>query len=290
MKRIVAFICILVLCFSLCACGKSPRSGNLPRTSQSAIESQSVSESDSISKDIYPSEPIDYEEYISKVQYDEDVRIDAGALIDNETPVSSFLQQQGKVSSVDTEAVLNYGRRFSRYNDDAAPDRSIDWVEKSLGQKVLFVRSGNEFQNSKTNENGIRCYTVFESEKGGYLYFFFDYYPDTQKTKMSIVCYASKAMDYAEALELSNMNSRKKFIEKLPEYGYMADTYNGNTVLTSQLLTDGVFFVGVRGNSDELNGGNYVFDRFIIPPMSETHNEADNYDVTILPQDYPPED
>ena len=220
--------------------------------------------------------------------------VDYTNLMDNETALSELLKRHKKLSADETLLLLNIPTYT--YAPDAMGyiiHTTINLTIPAVGQNIEFIRTTNDFINSDSrwNSNGKRCYTVFESELGGYVYIFFDLYPDDvgMNTKLRRVLYYNYDYTTIDISSIQNSGSIKQFIELYPEFKSLDQIENEEAVVNiSILLKDGVFIAGTNKAAEGEFVSSFLFEGNIVPPDNGRKNEADNLDVTILPQDYPP--
>ena len=230
-------------------------------------------------------------------------------MVNNDAPLSDLLKtNHGKVSSGVTFSLSN-----SVYNvfwfarEDPSPDavyqvRTVNWVQKLIGFDVAFTRSTGEFFDENKNEQAIRMYTVFESEMGGYIYCFFNYYPESRQSRLRSTLYQPIPVDYEDISGITGGENIADLIQIQPFtleiQADIRDKIQGLhwlVILLSDNTTFSIFF--------DNDGTAY-------PPQILEENQADNpltevaegmsetvgdytspwniYDFTILPQDYPP--
>ncbi len=221
----------------------------------------------------------------------EKLYVDCKTLVDNETALSELLTKHRKLTAEETYLILNkatytYGPDMMGYIIHTA----INFTVPAVGQEIAFIRTTNNFINSDSrwSLNGTRCYTVFESELGGYVYIFFDWYPEDTglNTKLRRVFYCNG--EYTTDDISTVKGSINKFVELYPEFKALEKMdEDGIVVNINILLKDGAFIAGTYKGAKGEFMSDFLFEGNTVPPENNSDNEADILDITILPQDYP---
>ena len=171
----------------------SAQSASAPQSmsaSSSASQSKSVTYSNATIEDVQPLFVLDengnlteymyekqMEEYIDELHLPEP---DYLQMVNNEIPLQELLKKNPRKVSAENTWSLSSGLVNSVwYKDIDAYENnySVNWIAKVIGFDITFTRTVGEFYDEQRNEQAIRMYTVFESEMGGYIYCFFNYYP-----------------------------------------------------------------------------------------------------------------
>ncbi len=300
MKIITVVIVLLILSSCVHVQNDSSSSAISDKTESSQMElplsgeqSTTVSETD-FSETLYEFYEIDED-----INRDQTIHINCHSLLDNDTPIADLLKKQKPLSKDETIGLIN------TYYSTGYVDSGIGIVNTNLtaiktktGQDITFYRTGADFYNSVYNENGVRCYTVFESEMGGYVYIYFDWYPDMTEnnTKIRIVSYAPRVLYYDDIPQLDRWkNNPKDLSAVIPEDEYLValsqeDISKGIFGYAIHTLKDGFLFAGSATGCNNFIDGYVLQNSFIWERGDEARreNEANNIDFTIHPQDYPP--
>ncbi len=317
--KLYRFTAVLCLLFILCSC-KHGTAQNKEDTAPPANEDVSVQESalesseseESAADKVFPDvEIVDFiGEWVSEggpkgVIYavsdessqfnNEELFVDIAPLVDNETDLSELLNNTYVLTPFETYLVMQFDS-YPYYPDRMGYLEHITMKATSayFGKDITFVRTTNDFENSDENwpGNGKRCYTVFKSELGGYVYFFFDWYPESTglNTKLRQVLYCSDLYKCSDLRHIKDGGySMTQFMELYPEFKSFKKTeVNKNTGIYIRILLKDGIFTGTaiqRGEGMEFYATR-LLEGSIIFPYEE--NEANSLNVTILPQDYPP--
>lgn len=234
---------------------------------------------------------------LEKTNLDQTVFFDCSSLKDNDTSIKVLLERQSPLSKEITIGLLStfYSTDYVD-TGNGITNTNLTAIKSRTGQDISFFRTGAEFYNSVYDEYGIRCYTVFETEMGGYIYIYFDWYPDLQEnnTKIRIVSYAPRVLCYKDIPKLDRWKDcPQKLSEVIKEDEYLTllskeNAENGIFGYAIHTLKDGFLFAGTASGTDCFLDGYILQNSFVWDKATATGNEADNIDFTILPQDYPP--
>ena len=295
----------------------SAQSASAPQSmsaSSSASQSKSVTYSNATIEDVPVIMEIDGEylyeqelaEYYAEMGNPEP---DYLQMVNNDAPLSDLLKtNHGKVSSGVTLTLSN-----SVYNvfwfarEDPSPDAkyeldTVNLLQKLIGFDVAFARSTGEFFDENKNEQAIRMYTVLESEMGGYIYCFFNYYPESQQSRLRSTVYQPISMDYEDISGITGGENIADLIQIQPF------TLRIQSVINQGI--SGLFWCIILLSDNTTFSISFDNDGTANPPQILEQNQADNpltevaegmietvgdhtspwniYDFTILPQDYPP--
>ncbi len=230
-------------------------------------------------------------------------------MVNNDAPLSDLLRtNRGTVSSGGTLSLSNSCYNpFWALREDLDPAavyqvRTVNWVQKLIGFDVAFTRSTGEFFDENRKEQAIRMYTVFESEMGGYIYCFFNYYPESRQSRLRSTVYQPIPVDYEDISGIKGGENVKNLVQIRPFtlriQRIVHDEIQGLNwcvILLSDHTTFSVFF-DFEGNaySPQILKQNQADNPFteVAEGMIETVGDYTSpwniYDFTILPEDYPP--
>ncbi len=216
-------------------------------------------------------------------------------LIDNSTPLDELLSKNHK----DVKEEYLWFVSNASVNSFISEIREGNWstrcplssLEKSIGSEIQFVRSNGKYYNEEINENYYALYTVFETEIGGYLYCWFDYYPESGETFWKEALYLDKTLEYNDFKELKTGDDIDK-VAKITKsvLGYKKNHIQTYKHFSTLLLTDGILVIDYDDSwkiKDIHYNDNFVFRSVISRKYNKEIKWLDR-NITILPQDYPP--
>ena len=297
----------------------SAQSASAPQSmsaSSSASQSKSVTYSNATIEDVQPLFVLDengnlteymyekqMEEYIDELHLPEP---DYLQMVNNEIPLQELLKKNPRKVSAENTWSLSSGLVNSVwYKDIDAYENnySVNWIAKVIGFDITFTRTVGEFYDEQRNEQAMRMYTVFESEMGGYIYCFFNYYIKSQFTILRNTLYQPKAVSKDEVCNIKGGDSIWDLSQIEPFTLYIKSEiksqipglYQRFMFLTNQTTyaisfdTEGnVVSAGTLENNVAMNpwpAEYYTAEENIVGDDTSPWNI---YDFTILPQDYPP--
>lgn len=213
--------------------------------------------------------------------------------MDNDLPLTVLLKNQPLVGT--DETWLCSSLLCDNYTGGSF--LSIATVYGMTEIDASFARKTGEFYNSTYSPaiKGERMYTVLESEMGGYVYCFFDYYPSLYpkeySTHMKAFVYVPEKLEYADFSQLKVGDSIDKVIDISAVTIY---TKKSCIPFSIFLLKDGVLYI----RYDESQNIAFIYygsDFKMSNPNDGNYEETADYmspdwrlyDFTILPQDYP---
>ena len=230
-------------------------------------------------------------------------------MVNNDAPLSDLLRtNRGKVSSGVTFSLSNSCYNlfwFAREDPDPAAEyelSTVNLLQKLIGFDVAFTRSTGEFFDENRKEQAIRMYTVFESEMGGYIYCFFNYYPESRQSRLRSTVYQPIPVDYEDISGIKGGENVKDLIQIQPFTLRIQSVIHQGipgffwcVILLSDHTTFSVFF-DFEGNAYspqilEQNQADNPFtevDEGTIETVGDYTSPWNIYDFTILPEDYPP--
>ena len=227
-------------------------------------------------------------------------------MVNNDAPLSDLLRtNRGKVSSGVTFSLSNSCYNlfwFAREDLDPAAVYQVRTVQKLIGFDVAFTRSTGEFFDENRKEQAIRMYTVFESEMGGYIYCFFNYYPESRQSRLRSTVYQPIPVDYEDISGIKGGENVKDLIQIQPFTLRIQSVIHQGipgffwcVILLSDHTTFSVFF-DFEGNaySPQILKQNQADNPFTevaegtIETVGDYSSPWNIYDFTILPEDYPP--
>ena len=230
-------------------------------------------------------------------------------MVNNDAPLSDLLRtNRGKVSSGVTFSLSNSCYNlfwFAREDLDPAAVyqvRTVNWVQKLIGFDVAFTRSTGEFFDENRKEQAIRMYTVFESEMGGYIYCFFNYYPESRQSRLRSTVYQPIPVDYEDISGIKGGENVKDLIQIQPFTLRIQSVIHQGipgffwcVILLSDHTTFSVFF-DFEGNTyspqilkqNQADNPFTEVDEGMIETVGDYTSPWNIYDFTILPEDYPP--
>ena len=297
----------------------SAQSASAPQSmsaSSSASQSKSVTYSNATIEDVQPLFVLDengnlteymyekqMEEYIDELHLPEP---DYLQMVNNEIPLQELLKKNPRKVSAENTWSLSSGLVNSVwYKDIDAYENnySVNWIAKVIGFDITFTRTVGEFYDEQRNEQAMRMYTVFESEMGGYIYCFFNYYIKSQFTILRNTLYQPKSVSKDEVCNIKGGDSIWDLSQIEPFTLYIKSEiksqipglYQRFMFLTNQTTyaisfdTEGnVVSAGTLENNVAMNpwpAEYYTAEENIVGDDTSPWNI---YDFTILPQDYPP--
>ena len=230
-------------------------------------------------------------------------------MVNNDAPLSDLLRTNcGTVSSGVTFSLSNSCYNlfwFAREDPDPAAEyelSTVNLLQKLIGFDVAFTRSTGEFFDENRKEQAIRMYTVFESEMGGYIYCFFNYYPESRQSRLRSTVYQPIPVDYEDISGIKGGENVKDLIQIQPFTLRIQSVIHQGipgffwcVILLSDHTTFSVFF-DFEGNAYspqilEQNQADNPFtevDEGTIETVGDYTSPWNIYDFTILPEDYPP--
>ncbi len=313
MKKLLCLILIFCMLLSLIACKNK---NTLSETDNSEHEMQEeiskpaadITESSDQEESSEPADEYEYAEngipiHSDKIQsycensleiangkFAEDIGVrDWSVLVDNTTPIEELIEKHNHYASeLGVWVVSQLTTNIFDLNYDEAVG-TVEYMEELTGVEFSFVRTIGEFTNEKVYTPFTAMYTVLKPEFGGYLYVWFDYYPQTKETYLKNVVYVDRAMEISEFAQIKE-GSTISDVEKITKSVSAQKTNPGWFPLNFSyiLCKDGLISI----HYDE----NLIVDRvdthenFIIPAESTRTLNGDwnSKNYTILPQDYPP--
>ena len=243
------------------------------------------------------------EEYIAELHLPEP---DYLQMVNNEIPLQELLKKNPRKVSAENTWSLSSGLVNSVWYKDIdvyENNYSVNWIAKVIGFDITFTRTVGEFYDEQRNEQAMRMYTVFESEMGGYIYCFFNYYPESQYTLLRSTTYQPFAVSYDDVCTIEKGDDIKDLTQIEPftlkiqrdlEDG-MQGLYQIVIYLTNE-KTHAISF-DMEG---KVQASSELEDNIVRNPWpAEYYGGGDGivgdefspwniYDFTILPQDYPP--
>lgn len=311
MKKLISIICIFVLCFSICACGKTQ--GSEISIPEESISESSVPEQESEQESEPEPEPVRVIKNISEMTVKDlpelngeemtnaflDARDNAviknrdfTTYIDNDTELAALLQKQEPIGENETWwlAGCNINALCQAYN---APENfPLESVETVIGQEVSFVRTNGEYRNDEAELDFIAMYTVFESEIGGYVYIWFDYYPENSVVFLKGVSYVDKPLSIADFEGLKADENSLDDVAKITHTVLRLqkdDWFSVTATFSSRMIcTDGVVVINYHIRDTAEIESIYIHDSYTIPYSSEKDTAWINRNWTIHPDDFPP--
>ena len=230
-------------------------------------------------------------------------------MVNNDAPLSDLLRtNRGTVSSGVTFSLSNSCYNlfwFAREDPDPAAEyelSTVNLLQKLIGFDVAFTRSTGEFFDENRKEQAIRMYTVFESEMGGYIYCFFNYYPESRQSRLRSTVYQPIPVDYEDISGIKGGENVKDLIQIQPFTLRIQSVIHQGipgffwcVILLSDHTTFSVFF-DFEGNaySPQILKQNQADNPFTevaegtIETVGDYTSPWNIYDFTILPEDYPP--
>ena len=230
-------------------------------------------------------------------------------MVNNDAPLSDLLRtNRGKVSSGVTFSLSNSCYNlfwFAREDPDPAAEyelSTVNLLQKLIGFDVAFTRSTGEFFDENRKEQAIRMYTVFESEMGGYIYCFFNYYPESRQSRLRSTVYQPIPVDYEDISGIKGGENVKDLIQIQPFTLRIQSVIHQGipgffwcVILLSDHTTFSVFF-DFEGNAyspqilkqNQADNPFTEVDEGMIETVGDYTSPWNIYDFTILPEDYPP--
>ena len=248
-----------------------------------------------------------YEKQKEKYEAEKDLaEPDYLAMADNESPLQELLKKNSKkVPASETFTFANslMNSAWHKGVDYSENNYTMNWVKILCGVDITFVRTVGEFYDEQRNEQAIRMYTIFESEMGGYVYFFFNYYPESQYTRVRGSTYQPFAVSYddvsgiKEGDNIEDLTQIEPFTLKIKNYiknnvnafYHCIILLSDTTVFYCYFHSDGsVSFVSRE--EDSIVGNPWWSEYCTVEDgvVGDEFSPWNIYDFTILPQDYPP--
>ena len=297
----------------------SAQSASAPQSmsaSSSASQSKSVTYSNATIEDVQPLFVLDengnlteymyekqMEEYIAELHLPEP---DYLQMVNNEIPLQELLKKNPRKVSAENTWPLSFGLVNSVWykNIDAYENNySVNWIAKVIGFDITFTRTVGEFYDEQRNEQAIRMYTVFESEMGGYIYCFFNYYPESQYTLLRSTTYQPFAVSYDDVCtiekgdDIKDLTQIEPFTLKIQRN--LEDGMQGLYQIVIYLTNEKTHAISFDMEG-KVQASSELEDNIVRNPWpAEYYGGGDGivgdefspwniYDFTILPQDYPP--
>lgn len=131
-------------------------------------------------------------------------------------------------------------------------------------------------------------YTVFESELNGYIYIWFDYYPEDGTVFLKEITYLDKKLSSNDFVDIENLFDVAEITDSIKPLTYNIEAYGSYQFCSKTLLIDGVLVVNYS-KEYPYKIINKTLYNFSIPHYPPQYDSAwINRNWTILPQDYPP--
>ena len=312
MKKAIAFICVLTLCLSLCACGKATQSSSLPEESkqESVFESgsvtESISESISESKSISESQTIrenavivpysddaieapvaeEYESFAEKCSQRFKERM---AIIDDtpDTPDSPYWMPE-----IDNETDIEELIQKQTVLSEDAWYFELDNIGGFYWPIHVYNTFGSLSFLRQIDEDNF--YTVYRVCGGGRLYVFFQMsdevaIPVPQAIKMR---YQPDTYTYESIGKLNLGDSIDEVIKidsSVQKYKNMFDDYYCHT--TIHLVSEGIVIIDYEKKNNEIviSGIELCSDGIYRRGTGKGDSRFDGtIQMKLLPQDYPP--
>ena len=185
---------------------------------------------------------------------------------------------------------LLYNRVFAKGNNAYF---TVDQL--NLNKPINYVRVTDHTYNVM-GTTITRCYTVYRSELGGYVYIFMNYRPDDNQLQVRATMYVPQKLSLSDFSHINITDSIDKVVEVDPSANYRKkNIIAGQQPQTFHLLTDGFLIIIYDNINNELFVKEMLFyENFIVPykfgSKEETYDDEERIrDYYILPQDYPPE-
>lgn len=293
--------------------GISINSSQSSSNSQSltSVQSKSVTYSNATIEDVpttvLPNGGYIYENeekvYLEELQNGEP---DYYALVDNNTALEELLKKND--NKVPADKTLNLTCSYFNtvwYRNPTAYtyNLSVNWLQILTGVEISFTRTVGEFYDELRSEQATRMYTVLESEMGGYIYCFFNYYPKSNYTILRCTIYLPKPMTYEEISTIKEGDHIDNLTQIAPLTLYIQrlikdnvySIYNNVIPLSNHTTAFISYDDSGIVNQVKLLEGNirrnpwlkqyYTVEDGVVGDENSPWNI---YDFTILPQDYPP--
>ena len=296
----------------------SAQSASAPQSmsaSSSASQSKSVTYSNATIEDVpvimAEKENGDYEYLYEKQKEKYEAEKDLAepdylAMADNESPLQELLKKNSKKVPASDTWGFSYGFYNSEWYkgvDYSENNHSINLIQKIIGFDVAFTRTVGEFYDEQRSEQAIRMYTVFESEAGGYIYCFFNYYPESQYTLVRGTTYQPFAVSYDDVCtiekgdDIKDLTQIEPFTLKIQRN--LEDGMQGLYQIVIYLTNEKTHAISFDMEG-KVQASSELEDNIVRNPWpAEYYGGGDGivgdefspwniYDFTILPQDYPP--
>ena len=228
------------------------------------------------------------------------------AMADNESPLQELLKKNSKkVPASETFTFANslMNSAWHKGVDYSENNYTMNWVKILCGVDITFVRTVGEFYDEQRNEQAIRMYTIFESEMGGYVYFFFNYYPESQYTRVRGSTYQPFAVSYDDVCtiekgdDIKDLTQIEPFTLKIQRN--LEDGMQGLYQIVIYLTNEKTHAISFDMEG-KVQASSELEDNIVRNPWpAEYYGGGDGivgdefspwniYDFTSLPQDYPP--
>ena len=234
MKKVIAFICILVLCFSLCACGKTEISESVSEesVSEESISEESISEDNIMDSSVQKITDTDYEKILSDFNNAEDYK-NLWESRKYELWFHNFnncYYSKAEIPCLSSDTDIEINDYFNSPIEHVPVNNTEDLSNYLVcyGMDIFFfgdaeadydlfgLFSSNRFSSGDYDTYFLRAvdienskyYTVHKITDGGYLYTFFDHsrsisllenpYAEFYKDKEDISLFESMGSVYCE--------------------------------------------------------------------------------------------
>ena len=229
-------------------------------------------------------------------KYDIEKQEDSQFHIDNETPIDQLLLNTKKVD-INTTCIFAHGL----FDNNRNYRESLSWAETLLNDDILWARQVSVEVDS-SGRNFCRLYTVRESELGGYVYIYFNYYQDDQSAVFKSSIYVPYAISFQDMSTIIKGDSIDDVIAidraaMIAKRNKLAGFNEDGTALSFHLLKDGIMCIQYTNDivTDIIFDEEYIIHnllRYCGGETAEEQWEAKNlpenrYNYSILPQDYP---
>ncbi len=202
-------------------------------------------------------------------------------LLDNESPLEKLTEKMA-ISSASTWFMVPW-LGITGYNGTSRVEQTL---YPNVDSPIRFVRQIREYtQGDFTKKDG---YTVYKSELGGYVYIFLKHTVESGYTAALNAVYVPQYMEYKDFSDIKIGDSIDKVIaiDKGAEY-VKVNSKKFMFPYSYHLLADGVIYFEY---DDNFNITEIFYGEDFIMPNNYLDDPTGDYayNMTILPQDYPP--
>ena len=320
MKKILT---LMILCIALCAlllgCGKNTidvtekeessdddiiSSPLEEQIKESTVENSTLTENDEISYEYQYSEDKDINDYlndvtsattnIAEVDLPQDISAVGTAVIKKPLPEKTNdiqiytkddpvnIYELADVVSANRTALVATLAPF--YDGGNIGFFSLGEAENFVNCKITWARDTGIVV---PNTNYTRMYTVFKSEVGGYIIVFFDYDVTNGNNVLKSLLYVEQIYDAVQFSDIKIGDSMEKVALFDNSTSLTYSEIDNLPVYKFYYLSSGILFITYNENKT-ISDMQYLDYEFPNLNPNNAGDESRNYNLTILPQDYPP--
>jgi len=215
------------------------------------------------------------------------------AMVDNESDLEDLLKKNnGKVDAGTTWLLSQKLYNITPLSSNDETNMFIENIEDIIGIEFSFVRNKGLRYDEYEEKEYYALYTVLESELGGYLYCWFDYFPKQDYTFLRAVSYLDKELSYSDFANIvpgdSSIDDILEITDCVLALKENMEYFKYGSIVESRILcSDGLLLCLYDSNNGKIQK---IVLRDDFSDYWESINQSRPWyiDMSILPQDYPP--